>query len=89
MPLPILKPSNVEGVTDMHYMSFEEAMAKPFTAEQQPSLKDGRRTNNKPTGGATRRGRESNMSSESEQNKTLQSKLSRGVATCKDCMNPR
>ena len=71
-------------------MSFEEAVTHPFTAEQQPSLQNGRRTNNKANmGGAARHGREINMSSESEQNKILKSKFIRGSVKCNDCKKPR
>ena len=45
MPLPIPKPT-IDGVNGFHYMSFEEVVTHPFTAEHQPSLQNGRRTNN-------------------------------------------
>ena len=70
MPLPIPMPQDVAG-SDLHYMSFEEAVKHPFSDEHQPSLQNRRRTNNKAMGGVAVHGRESNMSSESEQNKTL------------------
>ena len=50
MSLPIPKPSNVEGVTDLHLMSFEEAVAHPFNAEHQLSLQNRRRINDRATG---------------------------------------
>jgi len=33
MPLPIPKPTSTAVKTDLHYMSFEEATAHPFTDE--------------------------------------------------------
>ena len=38
MPLPIPKPADANGHTDMHYISFEEAVLQPFSDEHQPSL---------------------------------------------------
>ena len=49
MPLPIPKPT-IDGVNDFHYISFEEAVTHPFTAEHQPSLQNWRQTNNKAMG---------------------------------------
>ena len=53
MPLPIPKPqvqatntSTVVEKSDLHYMSFKEAVTKPFTDEHQPSLQKKRRNNN-------------------------------------------
>ncbi len=31
MPLPIPKPSSIEGKDDLFYMSLEEAVKQPFT----------------------------------------------------------
>ena len=61
----------IDGVNDFHYLSFEEAVTHPFTAEHQPPLQNGRRTNNKAMGGVARHGREITRSSESKQNKIL------------------
>ncbi len=47
MPLPIPKPTSTVEKSELHYMSFEEAVTKPFTDdENQPSLQNRRRNNN-------------------------------------------
>ena len=87
MPLPIPKPSNIAGKSDLHYMSFEEAVAQPFTDKHQPSLQKRRRNNNS-VGEVTIGARES-RSIESDQNKITQGRYIRGVVSCKDCTKPR
>jgi hypothetical protein len=42
MPLPISKPQDVPG-SNLHYTSFEEAVAHPFSEEHQPSFQNRRR----------------------------------------------
>ena len=50
MPPPIPKPTIAAGKPELHYMSFEEALAQTFTDdEHQPFLQNRRRNNN--TGG--------------------------------------
>jgi hypothetical protein len=73
--------------TDLHYMSFEEAITQAFTDEHQASLRNRRRDNNV-VGEVTIGARES-RSIESDQNKITQGKNIRGVVTCKECMKPR
>ena len=93
MPLPIPKlqvqatNTSTAEKSDLHYMSFEEAVTKPFTDEHQPSLQN-RRRNNNIVGEVTIGARES-KSLESNQNKISQGKYIRGVVSYKDCMKPR
>ncbi len=72
MPLPIPKPTSTAVKTDIHYMSFEEAIAHPFTDEHKPSLQN-RRRNNDIVGEVTIGARES-RSIDSDQNKITQGK---------------
>ena len=44
MPLPIPKPPNAE-ISDLHYITFEEAVMHPFGNAHQPSLENRTRTN--------------------------------------------
>ena len=94
MPLPIPKPqvqatntSTVVEKSDLHYMSFEEAVTKPFTDEHQPSLQKKRRNNN--IVGEVAIGARESRSLESDQNKIIQGKFIRGLVSYKDCMKPR
>ena len=87
MPLPIPMPQDVAG-SDLHYMSFEEAVKHPFSDEHQPSLQSRRRDNNVVVGDVVLGSRES-RSSETEQSQLTQGKFVRGVVTCRDCMKPR
>ena len=86
MPLPIpklqvqAKNTSTDEKSDLHYISFEEAITKPFTDEHQPSLQNRRRNNN--IVGEVK-------SLESNQNKNTQGKFTRGVVSYKDCMKPR
>ena len=68
MSLPIPKPSSIAGKNDLRYMSFEEAVGKPFTNEHQPSLQNWRRNNDVVTGEVAIGGRET-MTMESKHNK--------------------
>ena len=41
MPMPIPKPTSIGDTSaNLHYMSFEEAQALPFTSQHQPSLQE-------------------------------------------------
>ena len=88
MPLLITKPPSTAEISDLHYMSFEEAVMHPFTDEHQPSLQNIRRTNMVFVGDVAIGDRDT-RSSESEANKLTQSKCILGVVSCKDCMKPR
>jgi hypothetical protein len=89
MPLPIPKPGDTISRTDMHYMSFEEAVKEAFTDIHQPSLRGRRRANNSSTVGQVAIGDRELRSSESDQHKITQGKFIRGIVTCKDCAKPR
>jgi hypothetical protein len=89
MPLPIPKPSHIEGKHDLQYMSLEEAVKQPFTDKRQPSLINRRQNNNVATGEVFMDGRESRSTESNNQNKITQGKYVRGLVSCKDCMKPR
>jgi hypothetical protein len=89
MPLPIPKPSSIEGKHDLHYMSLEEAVKQSFTDKHQPSLINQRRINNGINGEISIGERESRSTDSDTQNKITQGKYIRGVFSCKDCMKPR
>ena len=90
MPLPLPLPSSVAGNTDLHYMSFEEAVLHPYSDMHQPSLQNRRRNDNLAIGGVALGDREPRSAPENEQNNKLaQARFIRGVVHCKDCMKPR
>jgi len=86
MPLPIPKPQDMLR-SNLHYVSFEEAVMQPFSDEHQPSLKIRRREENLSRDVAL--GSRDTRATEAEQNKLTQSNFTRGVVKCKDCMKPR
>ena len=89
MPLPLPKPSSIEGRPDLNCMSLEEAVKHPSIDKHQSSLINRRFINNVMNGEVSIVERES-MSSESDtQNKITQGKYIREVISCKGCMKPR
>ena len=74
MPLPIPKPSHIEGKHDLQYMSLEEAVKQPFSDKRQPSLINRRQNNNVVTGEVSMGERESRSTELDNQNKTNASK---------------
>jgi len=67
MPLSIPKSGDTISRTDLHYMSFEEAMKEAFTDIHQLSLRDRRRANSSPAVGQVEIGDRELRSSESDQ----------------------
>ena len=90
MPLPIPKPSSIEGRHNLHYTSLEEDVKPPFTDKQQPSLIINRRRINNVINREVSIGERESRSTESDtQNTITQGKHSSGVVSSKYCMKPR
>jgi hypothetical protein len=91
LPLPIPQPPPATGLPgDLHYMTLDEAMKMPFTAEHQPSLEVRRARSQNTTAhdGVALAGRE-RSTVDATRAKTLVVNHVRGVVECKDCMKPR
>ena len=93
IPLPIPKPPPTTGpLGDLRYMTLEEAMQRPFTAEHRPSLglRRARRSQNTTAhDGVALAGRERSTVDATNANKKFMGQHVRGVVECKDCMKLR
>ncbi len=92
LPLHIPQPPpTIRQPGDLYYMSLEEAMRIPFTAEHQPSLELRRYRSCDTTNheGVALIGRERSILDAAKAIKTFNAHHVRGVVECEECMKPR